>query len=70
MKREYMLHLQYDVWSCQFWFTGEDSSEAAAKWDEARSALPALAESAANPQRFSQLVTAHFKEHGFDRVHK
>lgn len=70
MKKEYMLHLQFDVWSSQCWFIGEDSPETEAKWLEARRTLPELAESAANPQRFSQLVTERFKEFGFDRVHK
>ena len=48
MKREYMLHLQFDVWSSQCWFIGEDSAEAEQKWLEARRTLPELAGSAAN----------------------
>lgn len=70
MKKEYLLHLQYDVWSSQCWFLGDDSPEAEARWLEARKALPEIAETVSNPQLFSQMVAEHFKAYGFDRVHK
>ena len=39
MKKAYLIHLQYDVWSSQCWFLGEDSPEAALRTREFQAAM-------------------------------
>ena len=70
MIKAYLIHLQYDVWSSQCWFLGEDSPEAEQRWLEARKTLPQAVEGVTNPLQFSQKAAEHFKSYGFDRVHK
>lgn len=70
MQKEYLIQLKFDVWSANTWFVGEDTPEAEAKWQEARRTLAEVAETSSNPLQFSQRAAEHFKEYGFDRVHR
>jgi len=70
MKKEYLTHLKFDVWSANTWFIGEDSPEAEERWQQARRTLPQVAESCGNPLEFAGRAAEHFKSYGFDRVHR
>ena len=70
MQKGYLIQQKFDVWSANTWFVGDDTPEAEAKWQEARRTLAEVAETSSNPLQFSQRAAEHFKEYGFDRVHR